>query len=365
MNTAPAIAHIEEPLAVLRSALEHARHLVPAQSPLDRFVHHNPLHHFEDLPFDEAVQQAASIFENEPYWSESAYRESFSHGRIQSIDLEAVLASEVAPGRVADLVERRELVRLMLRHPIERLGGEALQWTLTETDVLSAPRADLPPQSRAMVVAEAGGDQRRAMQHLWAVCEQYREVLPTPGRSTRVGTRIRDQLVARGASDPDVLVHPVLIRWCAGFLDHGVAYWPMADRKTGFYRVFIEHFSQTTEVIRPWMRTVREIARRALRESWTHEDLTLHVLQRLGHPMDHWHDVVLQALLALRGWSGMFQRLRDRPDTAPEHLDIPTDLADLLAVRLLLDLAAANKLLPVGEQDATLAERCLLLDNTA
>ncbi len=347
--------------STLEHALARAGHLLPAQNPLDRFVHHNPLHAFEELRFEEAVVEAARIYGNEPFWSEAAYREAFAAGRIRERDLDEVLAREVERGGVAGVVDRRALARAVMLHPIEPLGGEALQWRLTETGALRRPRADLSPDARAALLAESGGDELRAIGRLWEACVALRPELPAlPDDAAPIGPRVRDQLRARLGRDPDAWVNALLIRWSASYLDHGVAYWSMADREQGFYRAFLTHFSQPVDLGRPWLRGLRRLARQALGEGWSASRLSVFALKRLGHPEGTWDEVVLQKLLALRGWSGMFQRLTERPDTAPDDLRLPTALGDVLAVRLALDLSASEHLLSDQAGD-TLLDRCLRL----
>ena len=78
----------------LRCAVEHAGNLLPRQGPIGVFVHHNTLHAFQDLPFEQAVIEASNLFGAEPYMSEAAYRTELTRGRIQLADIDAVLDSE-------------------------------------------------------------------------------------------------------------------------------------------------------------------------------------------------------------------------------------------------------------------------------
>jgi hypothetical protein len=64
----------------LRQAVEHAAHHLPMQGPIGVFVHHNTLHAFQDLPFEQAVIQAAQLFGAEPYMTEAAYRAELARG---------------------------------------------------------------------------------------------------------------------------------------------------------------------------------------------------------------------------------------------------------------------------------------------
>ena len=46
----------------LTHVIDELAHLLPAQGPISIFIHHNTLHAFEHLPFEEAVEQAGDRF---------------------------------------------------------------------------------------------------------------------------------------------------------------------------------------------------------------------------------------------------------------------------------------------------------------
>ena len=79
--------------ALLRQALSHAEHFLPAQAPLEVFVHHNTLHSFESLPFFEALAVAARRLRARMFLPERTYRSALQQGRIAESDLRAVLAT--------------------------------------------------------------------------------------------------------------------------------------------------------------------------------------------------------------------------------------------------------------------------------
>jgi uncharacterized protein YbcC (UPF0753/DUF2309 family) len=80
--------------AIVRDAAE----FLPQQPPLHAFVHHNTLHHFEHLPFEQAVVAASEILGTEGFQSEAAFEKHIASGRIQDHDVLAVLAQEIEAG---------------------------------------------------------------------------------------------------------------------------------------------------------------------------------------------------------------------------------------------------------------------------
>ena len=44
----------------LTRVIDRLAHLLPAQGPISIFIHHNTLHAFEHLPFEDAVERAAA-----------------------------------------------------------------------------------------------------------------------------------------------------------------------------------------------------------------------------------------------------------------------------------------------------------------
>src|SRR5947207_9707074 len=71
--------------------------LLPAQGPIRIFIHHNPLHALENLPFEAAVERAGARLGCHPYLPESRYRAKLASGRILARDVEFVIGEELGP----------------------------------------------------------------------------------------------------------------------------------------------------------------------------------------------------------------------------------------------------------------------------
>src|SRR2546426_1867023 len=124
----------------LARVIDELAHLLPAQGPISIFIHHNTLHAFEDLPFEEAVERAGERLGCEPFLPESRYRDKLASGRILARDVEALLNEQLGPRGATDVTgigSRFDLWRAVVLHGIPAATGRELSWILEETEVLS------------------------------------------------------------------------------------------------------------------------------------------------------------------------------------------------------------------------------------
>ena len=335
----------------LTAAIDRLAHLLPAQGPISIFIHHNTLHAFEHLPFEEAVETAATRLGREPYLPEPRYRDKLASGRIRAADVEALLVEQLGPGAaddVAGIASRVDLWRALVLHGIPAAGGRELSWILDETEALSRFRADLPANARSALLAlreftDHVSDERRAVRRLWDACVAAVErAEPLPVRAMEPPVRHRDWLLAARGVDIDPWINPPLIRFLSGYLDQGLAHWPMPARSRGIHGCFVEIYRDSLAAqCGSWART---LPRHVEGDAGTGREALAsieHSLGELGIAEQEREDYLGAELLALRGWAGIVRQIEERPDRVPAR-DLTVTLRGYLAVRLLFTRAALD-----------------------
>ena len=367
----------------LRHAIEHAAHLLPAQGPITVFIHHNTLHAFEDLPFDEAVQKGGETFGCQPYLSEDRFRRELERGRIRFQELQAVLRNDLG-GQTNEPISpsgtRFDLRLAMLQHPVRSGPTGELRWFMAETDALRRFRPHAPAAVRARMIAETrrwvmrdlrgaeagrnGAAVRRAaaglegvlerfgmsaieswneaaweavtLQSLWRICRRGAAQVPHASTIPPPLVRHRDLLLAATGLDADPPVHELLIRFCAAFVDQGLGHWTLPRREEGFYRSFCALYCLPGGAPDSWRRDLpRAIADLEARRV-TPLDSIRESLDALGVPEAEWGEFITRTLLALRGWAGIIAFIEARGDRAVQPVP-KGSLLEYLAIRLLLD----------------------------
>ncbi|HMC11650.1 MAG TPA: putative inorganic carbon transporter subunit DabA, partial [Pirellulaceae bacterium] len=361
----------------LAHIIEHAAHFLPSQGPIQVFIHHNTLHAFEHLPFHEAVKQGGATYGCNPYLPEDRYRDKVSRGRILFEDLAAVLIEDLGEegDRLLGFLGTRYHLRLaMLQHPL-RLGPDAeLRWLIAETEALKQFRSETPFQVREQMIERtrrwvmrdlrtgpgADGHHIRetlaslferfgesqierwspqtweafTLHALWRICHRGVHAVQRFVATAPPLVRHRDLLLSATGMDTDRMVHEVLIRFCAAFLDQGVASWPLPGRESGFLQSFIAVYKNSQQV-RGWLRPLSAELQRIDECRLSAIDVIDETLRRLGVPAAETDEYLTRTLLAMRGWAGMLWQMETNAEWAVQPAPRGT-LVEYVAVRLLL-----------------------------
>jgi uncharacterized protein len=382
MLTAPMMdATLNPSLQTLQAAILHATHLLPAQGPINVFIHHNTLHAFEDMEFDSAVQHGAQVFGCEPYLSEARFREELARGRIRINELRAVLENDlgaVASTELAGLSTTLAIREALLLHPLLQGSPAELDWFLAESEGLLRMRQDigevqkrhLITETRQLVMRRLRGQHpnqesqpwlsavmthfdSKNIEHwpeaqweaftlhgLWEVCQRgvasllQTDAQNTPDKIPTPAVRHRDALLQATGVDTDLLLNSILIPYCSAFLDQGVAHWNLATDQHNFYSAFLALHSQGNGNSAWWLRHFSSLL--AQHQSLTALESIERSLQVLGVDSNQQADFFSATLLTLRGWAGMLWHVEQRPDRV-HHAPKPGTLIEYLAVRLLLE----------------------------
>lgn len=315
--------------ADLYHLVEEVAHLLPAQAPIRRFVHHNTLHHFQTLPFEEAVVQAARTFGCEAFPTETFFARERSRGRILDRDLDDVLRCEARRMATVDPSlpyagwRRSDFRRFRLGHVVDWPEAAEIQYQLEEGDALRAFWKATPQAARESFLA-GGQSPAQALSALWGQLCRACPLVPPSGPPVQ--------------SEATAAVHGLLIRLCGAYLDQGVGYWPMPGRH-GLFQAFLELYSQPSVALPPWLAGLPAELRRKHRQKVTAEQALEEGLIQLGFERADWARALEERALSLRGWAGMVRQMEVRPDLAPV-LAPPVRFLDFLAIMVCLEVQA-------------------------
>jgi uncharacterized protein len=333
----------------LAHIIDELAHVLPAQGPISIFIHHNTLHAFEHLSFEDAVERAGERLGCEPFLDESRYRDKLATGRILAADVEALLREqleETGGSEVAGVGTRFDLWRAVVLHGIPEVKGRELFWLLEETPVLSRFRMDLPANARSAwnALSEENNHAREeedAVRRLWSAClDAVRRAGEPPAMPEVLPVRHRDWLQLVYGLDTDTWIHPPLIRFLAGYLDQGLAPWSMPDRSRGIHGCFLAMYRTSLSAqCGPWAQGLPRLVAEDCAADRDALSSIANSLTQLGITDPEYENYLGAELLALRGWAGIVRQIEERPDRVPAR-DLTVTLRGYLAVRLLFERAA-------------------------
>jgi uncharacterized protein YbcC (UPF0753/DUF2309 family) len=255
---------------------------LPLQNPLWAFVHNNILLNFEELPFLDAVREAAALYRARPFETEDFYREELARGRIRRETLMRVLAARL-PELAAEPGEQR----------IDRFLADARL-----------------------------GDRLPALQHL----------------------RLAARLDARFPVRHDRHVKDFLVPLIAAYLDQGMATWTSPLHTSSLWEAFAEAVQDTPSWGFDWAARLRRRLRAHSDAGRSVDAIVAEEVREFGPPGKA-AEYCLETLFALKGWSGIVWRLESDPGVAPLRAPPKLRLRDWLAALLVVQHAVDEWLL--------------------
>jgi len=371
-------------LDLVHHAIEHAKHYLPTQGPIAVFIHHNTLHAFEHLPFDEAVLEGFRTYGSQPYWPESRYREEMARGRILDTDLQAVVLHDLGGSAANDVLAGTSQYNLrinMLRDPVLTGSDAELRWLFAESDAIERFRNGVDPMKRTEMIKatrrwimrdlqphlsdteaaipsslksvfeafpmrklETWGEstwQQLTLQLLWRVCQNGVHSTRPFSSPSHSFNRHRDVLLKLSHFDCDLQVHDLLIRFTSAFLDQGFAAWSVPQRSEGYYQCFLSLFAEKSPWTEKWLEPLKAIIASERQSGANPTESIVRSLAALGVSQNDFEKYIKKTLLALPGWTGMVEQMATNASWTL-HPAPKESLEEFLAVRLILDRLAAK-----------------------
>ena len=301
--------------SIVKLASEPISHFWPMQT----FIHHNPLHGMEHLPFGDAIKQGTRFLGGEGYLPNQEYRNYYQQERISLDAIHEALKDQSKHQLIAignRKISHLEALRTILIHgtgqPAPDVASALLQEYLGDNDVKTlVDKLQALSESKAPTWTlndHATSEQKKlaSAYTLSAWCDQT------------LGTSVQD------------LINHELIKWCGGFLDEGHAPWPMPFREQTFYGGWktLAQGDRSGDLlgVPQWQSKIQNLPDRP-------EDTIAECLVAMAIPHELWIDYFTMHFAQLSGWAGFIKWRSEQSDYEWQNAN-RIDLVKYLAVRL-------------------------------
>jgi uncharacterized protein YbcC (UPF0753/DUF2309 family) len=329
--------------STLHHQIEEAVEPVSQFWPMKSFVHHNPIHGLEHLPFDAAIREAKHLFGAEGYLPNDEYRGFYQAGRIKKRSVDRALA-HVGPQTDASVslasrnVTATEVQRIHLLHGIDALEPALFDWQFASEGVLSESRTGASSEvaldelwQRALSVLQLTDP--RVEDHMGDAANGSSAKPELPFRRT-----LSDWLDELTGSTIVATIDEQMIKWVASFVDEGMAGWQMPGKRSGFYAAWRELAEYDAS---GGFLGIDRFAEKVAALPSDPEAAIRRSLEALQIPEARWTDYLTRVLAQLSGWTGFIRWRGLNPDDLIQK-ECPIDVVHYLGVRLFYEAELAS-----------------------
>lgn len=269
--------------------------------PMTGFIHHNPLHGFEHLPFEQAVKEAEDIFHSRRFFSRQKYQNYLQEGKIYKEDLK----DEIECFCKDNDFYHENIVELLLK-----LSTETNKLYIYDEANISNDNEELAAIYQDILSHKSEKNIYRKSEKLlksWTICD---------GVDALFGTNLSEILNEKTSK--------ILMR----FLDEGQASLQLPYKEKGMFYAW-KHSVMLDQLFFE----KDEPLCRLLEKSSMAEDIIYTVVNKLRIPKSAWESYFTLEFSKQHGWTG-FLRWRSKNSGYKFQKIAPAYLEDLLAIKL-------------------------------
>lgn len=292
----------EKEILYINVLVENAVGLIPNFWPMRSFIHHNPLHGFENMHFEDAVKKAHKLFSAKKFLSREVYQEFFNEGKISKDDLAV---------EIERFLQSKEYQNPLLAEMFFKLVTRSHECYLYD---------DIKLNSNVYVQEIAS----KLQENLHINSEDFhKNIIKNLAKDKTIYDSV-DELFGThiGAQLNDIMAQASM-----RFLGEGQAVWNLPNRENGMFLSWKEVILQDKIFYNENHRISR-----LLKQTDTAEDIIYWVLMDLKIPRILWEDYFTLELTKLHGWTGF---IKWRSTSGGKYQKkYPVFLEEFLAIRL-------------------------------
>ena len=276
----------------INSLIENAVDLFHNFWPMTSFIHHNPLHGFENMHFEKAICKARTYFHNRKFLSREEYFKFYEEGKIKP-----------------------KSIRSEIKHYCKKRDLDDRYERLFFHIFLNVKRSDASKKVKNEKI-------KFIKERLNGTCASRRP------QKLGVNFGFCDALDLLYGSEICEHINERLNKMAMRHLDEGQATWIPADKDKGMFYSWRRLIKKDSLFFDKSLQLCR-----ILTQSDKPEDVIYWVLNRLNIPKDEWEEFFVLQFGKLHGWTG-FLRWRSTNQDYLYQRKYPAFLEDFLAIRL-------------------------------
>lgn len=162
---------------LLHHTIEHFAHVLPAQASIRDFVHHNTLHGYQELKFQDALKASCELTGAYGYWPQDKFLKAYLADRITDSDIFQVLSKDKSLESDMLLLDTgdkkiylRDVYKIACLYPLKKITSCQLKWQIEEADALGKFQSDIADTSKKLLLDASTESEQQSIEDLWAAC---------------------------------------------------------------------------------------------------------------------------------------------------------------------------------------------------